>query len=101
MNKSKKSVTAWCLYDWANTAFGTVIITFIFGVYFSRQIVGDENEGSAMWSYAIAVSGFLIALCAPILGAAADQIGKRKPWILIFSFVCVVPTLLLLSLIHI
>ncbi len=95
MTISKKSMAAWCFYDWANTAFGTVIITFIFGVYFSRHIVGDETEGSAMWSFAIAISGLIIAVLAPILGAAADQIGRRKPWIFVFSVFCVVPTALL------
>jgi len=34
---NKKSIISWCFYDWANTAFGTVIITFIFGVYFGRE----------------------------------------------------------------
>ena len=43
---SRRSVFAWCLYDWANTAFSTVIITFIFGVYFARTMVGDETAGA-------------------------------------------------------
>jgi len=92
---NKKSIISWCFYDWANTAFGTVIITFIFGVYFSREIAVDETIGSAQWSYTIAFSGFLIAILAPILGATADQGVPKKKWIFIFSMLCVTASSLL------
>lgn len=89
---SKKSSFSWCLYDFANTAFGTVIITFIFGVYFSRELVGDEVHGSALWSYSISASGVVIAILAPFLGAVADNAGSRKKWILFFSSICIIAT---------
>ncbi|MCI5059606.1 MAG: MFS transporter [Alphaproteobacteria bacterium] len=88
---NKLSVFSWCLYDWANTAFGTVIITFIFSVYFAREIVGDETLGSAQWSFAISVSGFVIAVLGPVLGAIADHSGRRKFWIFILSLLCIFP----------
>lgn len=89
---SKRSVLAWCFYDWANTAFSTVIVTFIFGVYYAREIVGNETEGSAQWSYTIAVSGLFIAILGPILGAVADNAGSRKKWVFWLSMLCIVPT---------
>jgi len=92
---SKKSALSWCFYDWANTAFGTVIITFIFGVYFARELVGDETQGSALWSYAIAASGVMIAILAPLLGAMADNAGSRKKWVFVFSAVCICATSML------
>lgn len=91
----KRSIFCWCLYDWANTAFGTVIITFVFSVFFSRGMIGDETEGAALWSYAIAASGFVIAISAPVLGAAADHSGARKRWIFWLSLLCIIPTALL------
>lgn len=91
----KKSTLAFCLYDAGNTAFGTVIITFVFSVYFARGIVGDENHGAALWSYAIAASGFIVALASPFLGALADHYGARKPGLLLFTLLCIAPTLLL------
>lgn len=89
---NRRGIFSWCLYDWANTAFSTVIITFIFGVYFAREIVGDETEGSAQWSFAIAVSGMFIAVLGPLLGAVADNSGARKSWIFWLSVLCIVPT---------
>ena len=92
---NKKSIFAWCLFDWGNSAFATVIITFIFSVYFARGIVGDEVAGSAQWGYALALSGILIALLSPPLGAIADDYGARKKFLTFFSLLCVVPTALL------
>ena len=91
----KRSIFSWCFYDWANTAFSTVIITFIFGVYFARSVVGDEIEGSAQWSFAIALSGLFIAVLGPLLGAVADNSGARKKWIFWLSMLCIVPCALL------
>jgi len=92
---NKKSVFSWCLYDWANTAFSTVIVTFIFSVYFAKQIVGDEVEGGAQWSFMIAVSGIIIAFMSPFLGAVADNSGARKTWLFWLSLMCIVPTICL------
>ena len=41
MFSKTKSWITYCLYDWANSPFATVIITFIFAVYFEKAIVGD------------------------------------------------------------
>lgn len=92
---NKKSIFAWCLFDWGNSAFATVIVTFIFSVYFARGIVGDEVAGSAQWGYALALSGILIALLSPPLGAIADDYGARKKFLIFFSLLCVIPTALL------
>ncbi len=92
---TKKSVFSWCFYDWANTAFSTVIITFVFGVYFMREIVGDEISGAAQWGFAISISGFFIAILGPLLGAIADNSGDRKNWIFWLSMMCIVPTAML------
>lgn len=92
---NKKSVFSWCLYDWANTAFSTVIITFVFSVYFTEQIVGDAVDGGAQWSFMIAVSGLVIAFLSPFLGAVADNSGGRKAWLFLLSLLCIVPTMCL------
>jgi UMF1 family MFS transporter len=86
---------AWALYDWANSPFTTLVITFIFPAYFQAGIVKDPVAGQALWGYAIAVSGVLIAFSAPILGAIADAAGRRKPWIFAFTALCAIGSALL------
>lgn len=92
---NKKSILSWCLFDWGNSAFSTVIITFVFSVYFARGIVGDEVAGAAQWGYALALSGILIALLSPPLGAIADDYGARKKFLFVFAMLCIIPTALL------
>ena len=74
-------VFSWCLYDWANSAFNTVIGTFVFSVYFARGIYGDETQGSAVWAAAVGWAGLSVAVLSPVLGAIADSAGRRKPWL--------------------
>lgn len=89
------SVLSWCMYDWANSAFNTVIGTFVFSVYFARAIYGDETAGSAQWGYVIGWAGLVVALLSPVLGAIADHAGRRKPWLWVFTLLTVIPTALL------
>jgi UMF1 family MFS transporter len=89
---SKRALAAWCLYDWANSAFPTVVITFVFATYFTEKVAVDREAGTAMWSYAEAIAAGLIAIFSPCLGAIADRKGRRKPWILAFSLLCVAAT---------
>ena len=86
---------SWALYDWANSPFTTLIITFVFPAYFQQAIVADPVAGQALWGQAVAVGGLIIAVLAPILGAIADQRGARKPWIFAFTWVCVIGSALL------
>ena len=84
-----RQIFSWCLYDWANSAYPTVITTFIFATYFTQGIAPDEVEGTAAWSRAMALAGITVAILAPIIGAIADQGGRRKPWLFVFTMICV------------
>lgn len=86
---------AWALFDWANSPFTTLVITFVFPAYFQQAVVKDAVEGQALWGYAVAGSGLAIALLAPVLGAVADASGARKPWIFAFTALCVLGSALL------
>ncbi len=86
---------AWCVYDWANSAFPTVIVTFVFSAYFVTAVAENANIGTQQWSQAIAVSGLIIAILSPILGALGDQTGRRKPWLAFCSLITIVAASLL------
>ncbi|MBK8176303.1 MAG: MFS transporter [Rhodospirillales bacterium] len=78
---------AWCSYDWANSAFPTVIVTFVFAAYFTKGVAADEVVGTSQWSYAVSLSMLATAVLGPFLGAIADHGGRRKPWVLAFTLV--------------
>lgn len=83
---------AWCLYDWAMSAFNTVVGTFVFSVYFTRAVAPDEIAGTALWGRALAVSGVAVLVLGPVLGAVADRGGPRKPWLAALTLVTVAAT---------
>ena len=44
---SSKQLAAWCLYDWANSAYPTVITTFVFAAYFTNEVAVDPITGTS------------------------------------------------------
>lgn len=81
----RKAIVAWCFYDWANSAYPTVVTTFIFGAYFTTAVAVNPEAGTAAWGYAVGLAGLAVALLGPVLGAIADQGGRRKPWLAFFT----------------
>ena len=99
---SPRSIWAWSLYDFANSSFTTLVVTFIYGTYFTGYMalapdttgarVPDAELGTVLWSRAVAVSAILIALLSPVLGALADRGGARKRFLMATTALCVVAT---------
>ena len=71
-------IASWCLYDWANSAFNTLVVTFVYSTYFVQTFADDPGCGTALWSRGITVSAVIIAMLAPFAGALADQGDRRK-----------------------
>lgn len=92
---SRPALFSWALYDWANSAFFAVIQTFVFATYFVTSIAESDTAGSVQWGNTIGLAGLVVALLGPVLGAIADQTGRRKPWIFGFSLLCIIATGLL------
>lgn len=91
----RTGVAAWCLFDWANSAFPTVIITFVFAAYFTEAIAVDRVTGTSQWGYTMSLSALAVALAGPLLGAVADHSGRRKPWLAAFTALAVGATAML------
>ena len=86
---------SWALFEWARNPYYILIVIYIFGPYFSQEIVGDPIRGQAIWGYVNGFAGFFIACFAPFLGAIADGVGRRKPWIAAFVLM-MAPSIMLL-----
>ncbi|RYE53229.1 MAG: MFS transporter, partial [Hyphomicrobiales bacterium] len=91
----RPAVAGWLLFDWAAQPYFTLITTFVFAPYFATYIASDPATGQSMWGFAAASAGIVIALMSPVLGAIADVVGRRKPWIAAFGVLIVVGTALL------
>ena len=93
--ENKRALWSWALYDWSNSAFFTIILTFVFAQYFSVSVIQDEVAGTRAWGNIVGIAGVVIAILAPILGAIADQSGRRKPWLISFTLLCVISSAML------
>ncbi|MDQ8205290.1 MFS transporter [Pelagicoccus sp. SDUM812003] len=80
---STRRVYSWACFDFANSAFGTLVLTFIYNTYFMNGIAPSESEGTTLWGNTVAIASLVIALLSPALGAAADAFGwkKRFMWV--------------------
>ena len=90
-----KKIFNFALYDFANSAFTTIIITFVFATYFAKQIAPNPILGQSYWGWTIGITGFLVAIIGPIAGSFADKKNKIIFFIRCFSLLCILFTTLL------
>lgn len=94
--KLPKSTIGWMFYDFANSAFTTVIVSVVYNFYFKQSVaVGPQGYGERMWGLAVGLSMTLVALTAPILGAVADFSRSKKKLLFFFAWVTIIFTSLL------
>lgn len=78
----------WAMYDWANSAFATVVMAGFFPVFFKEywNVGLAPVESTFRLGVANSVASLMIVLLAPLLGAVADCMGKRKAMLFLFAF---------------
>jgi UMF1 family MFS transporter len=93
--EKRKEIWSWCFYDFGNSAFTTLVITFIYSTYFTKAIAENEIDGTYLWSQAIAITAVIVSLLSPILGAIADKGGYRKIFLVLTTYISIGATALL------
>jgi UMF1 family MFS transporter len=91
----KWEIFSWCWYDFANSAFVTVVVTVVGGVFFTKTICGGASWAEFAWGTALSVSAALAMGVGPFLGRWADRKASKKMALLVATMVCVVGTVLL------
>ena len=94
---SRRERFAWCMYDFANSGYTTVVLTALFNSYFVGVVAAglDGNHaGTAtlLWTIAMAIANLLVLLSAPIVGAIADYSAAKKRFLIISTSGCVLFT---------
>jgi|TARA_B100001741_G_scaffold313821_1_gene322349 UMF1 family MFS transporter len=85
----------YALYDLANSAYTSIIITFVISAYFATQIVGDPQLGASYWQWTAGLCSLAIALTSPLLGSRADNISNGKiNYLKKFTYLCILTTCL-------
>ena len=109
MNNNRFNVRlSWSFYDWANSAWSAIIITFIFARYFVDVLAPNQNIGTLYWTWTIGFSSLVAALLSPFIGSISDKSQRSKLWLIFttliysviaFSFWFAEPNVLSLALI--
>jgi UMF1 family MFS transporter len=93
---ARRTIHAWMLYDFANSAFSAIVQATVFPAFYANVVVGNaEGRGDFWWGALVSVSMGLVALSSPLLGGIADHAGVRKPFFVSLTALSVVATALL------
>ncbi|HCA43687.1 MAG TPA: MFS transporter [Bacteroidetes bacterium] len=93
--KNKKDVFVWSLYDFANSTYATIIVAFVFAVFFKNVVSEEKPEGDFYWSLGINISMIISAVLNPVCGAIADLSSNKKKFLFFFTLLCAIPTSLM------
>ena len=91
----KREIFGWCCYDFANSAFITVVITVVFGPYFTGAVAVGNPAANTLWSGLLAVSQAIVIVFGPALGIMADATATKKRFLLAMMWICASATALL------
>jgi len=94
-NTLTRPLWGWALYDFANSAYTTLIVTFLYSGFFLQGIAENETVGTVQWANAVALAAILVAVLSPFLGAVADQGGHRRRFLVTFTGIAVLGSALL------
>lgn len=88
----KGKIFIWTLFDFANTSFSIIVVTFLYAVYFKKTVASGEPIGDMYWSFATSIAMIVTAIISPILGAIADYSAGKKRFLLFFTVLCILAT---------
>ena len=94
----KRRISAWTLYDWANSAFATTILAAVLPIYYS-QVAGATLSSPAIatayWSRGLSIATLIVAIISPVLGTISDIMRGKKRFLAIFVGIGILSTGLL------
>ncbi len=76
-----RAAWSWALFQGARDPYIVLIMIYVFAPYFVRDVVGDPVRGQILVATAQKYAGWGVLLTVPLLGAAVDRLGPRKPWL--------------------
>jgi UMF1 family MFS transporter len=81
---TRRERVAWYLYDFANSAYASVVLLAVFSAYFQKEVVGGA-EGTRLWGIAVFIAMLFVAITAPVLGAIADFSAGKKRFLFFYT----------------
>ena len=107
MKNDSKTLTAWAMYDWANSVHSLTITSAIFPIYFpvaavmmpskstTLDFLGFQLENTVVYSYAISLGFLLLAFSIPLASAISDYTGKKKIFMKMYCYLGAISCMIL------
>ena len=89
----RRALRAWALYDWANSAYVTVVAGAVLPAYFVSEVVpgdtyrflGRDWAPDGLWGLVAGFGPLVMFLIIPILGAIADFSSSKRKFLMAFA----------------
>ncbi|MDJ0754413.1 MAG: MFS transporter [Ardenticatenaceae bacterium] len=100
----KREILGWTMYDWANSAFSTTVVTALLGPYIESlassstspvMLFGLQIEPAAIYPFTVSLSVLIQVLFLPLLGTIADFTNLKKRMMMGFAYTGATATMLL------
>jgi len=92
-----KKYYSWVLYDWANSAYATIVLAGFFPIIYAEYfaVTIDSSERTLYLGISNSIASLLLILLAPLFGLLADRFNKKKLFLSIFALISIISTFLL------
>ena len=90
IKNDRRTIFGWAMYDWANSAYSTVIAGAILPAYFASEVVGDGGwngrSGETLWALTLGLGTLVLFLAMPVFGAIADFSAAKLRFLRVFAY---------------
>ncbi len=97
IKNDRKTINAWCSYDWANSVYNLIVTTAIFPVYYTAStrsafggdmvsFFGWQVDNTVLYTYAISLSFLITVILYPLLSGISDYSGNKKNFMRFFTY---------------
>jgi UMF1 family MFS transporter len=94
---NKKTIWAWCMFDWANQSYNMVITSTIFPAYYVAvtanakngdmvSFFGHKYVNTVLSNYVLGLSYLIVVVLLPILTSIADYKGNKRRYLQFFTW---------------
>ena len=91
----RREIFGWAMFDFANSSYTTIIVTVAFSIYFTKLVAPGAKADWWWGTIGIGISNLLVMVTAPIVGAVADDSGRKKLFLFCSYLLCVLGTMAL------
>jgi len=81
-------ILSWAMFDFANSAYITVVVTVVGGLYFKNVLMAGRQDAEFWWGAALGLANAMVVVLSPVVGALGDAMARKKFFLLVSYVMC-------------